>query len=213
VTTRVLVVEDHPLYRDALTSLVEGMGWEVAGAYADAESALDRAGDADLVVLDLGLPGVDGIDAARRFKDGHPGIAVLVLTMSDEPAVFGAALRAGADGYLVKGAEPEDIERALRGVLGGQAVYSQHLAAAVMAHPATRIPASAAAAFPSLTEREVEVLDLVAAGRSNAEIAASLFLSQKTARNHVSNIFTKLGCSRAEAIARGRDAGLGRGSG
>src|SRR5687768_2837443 len=109
MTPRVLVVEDHPLYREALTSLVESMGWEVAGAYADAESALERAGDADLVVLDLGLPGVDGIDATRRFKDGHPGIVVLVLTMSDEPAVFSAALRAGADGYLVKGAEPEDI--------------------------------------------------------------------------------------------------------
>jgi DNA-binding NarL/FixJ family response regulator len=210
MTTRVLVVEDHPLYRDALTSLIDGMGWEVAGAYADAESALDHAGDADIVVLDLGLPGVDGIDATRWLKERHPSLAVLVLTMSDEAAVFSAAVRVGADGYLVKGAEPEDIERALRGVLCGQAVYSRHLAAAVMTHPATRIPSSASAAFPSLTEREVEVLDLVAAGCSNAEIADSLFLSQKTARNHVSNIFTKLGCSRAEAIARGRDAGLGR---
>lgn len=208
---RVLVVEDHPLYRQAVCALVDGMdGWQVVGAYVEAEAALEHVAAADLLVLDLGLPGIDGIEATRRAKAANPALAVVVLTMSEEPAILTAALRAGAQGYLVKGAEPEDIERALRSVARGQVVFGEQIAAAVLAHAGRSSPASAAGAFPELTEREVEVLDLVAAGRSNAEIAAELFVSPKTARNHVSSVLTKLGTTRAEAIARGRDAGLGK---
>ena len=208
---RVLVVEDHPLYRQAVTSLVEQMdGWHVAGAYPDAESALPFAEDADLAVLDLGLPGVDGIEATRLFKSANPRIAVLVLTMSEEVPVLTAAVRAGASGYLVKGSEPEDIERALRSVARGQVVFGEQVAAAVLAQTARRSTVAAGAAFPLLSAREVEVLDLIAAGRSNAEIAESLVLSPKTAKNHVSSVLTKLGCTRSEAIAQARDAGLGR---
>ena len=205
------MVEDHPLYRQAVVSLVNGMdGWEVIGSHGAAESSVEQAAEADLIVLDLGLPGMDGLSAIRLFAEANPDAAVLVLTMSDEPAILAAAVRAGAQGYLVKGSEPDDIERALRGVASGQAIFGEQVAAAVLEQAARRVPAASDAAFPSLTQRETEVLDLIAAGRSNAEIAAILFVSPKTARNHVSNVLTKLGGSRAEAIARARDAGLGR---
>lgn len=206
---RVIVVEDHPLYRQAVTALVDGMsGWSLTGSYGDAESALPGAADADVVVLDLGLPGADGITATRLFLDINPSARILVLTMSEEPTALAAAIRAGARGYVVKGAEPEDIERALRGVVRGQVVFDASLAATALEH---RRPVAAGEwAFPTLTRREVEVLDLIAAGHSNSEIAEALVVSQKTARNHVSSILTKLGWTRSEAIARARDAGLGR---
>ncbi len=211
---RVLVVEDHPLYRQAVVSLISGMdGWEVTGAYGDATAALAHPEAADVIVLDLGLPDMDGITALRSFLAASPSSRVLVLTMSEEPTALTAAIRAGAHGYLVKGAEPEDIERALRGVARDQVVFDAALAAAALdtgSRDNGRPPAAIDLAFPMLTRREVEVLDLVAAGHSNTEIAEALVLSQKTARNHVSSILTKLGWTRAEAIARARDAGLGQ---
>jgi len=133
-----------------------------------------------------------------------------VLTMSEQTPVLTAAVRAGASGYLVKGSEPEDIERAMRAVAHGQVVFGEQVAAAVLAQAGRRTTVAAESLFPMLSGREVEVLDLVAAGRSNAEIAASLVVSPKTAKNHVSSILTKLGCTRPEAVARARDAGLGR---
>jgi DNA-binding NarL/FixJ family response regulator len=205
--TRVVVVEDHPLYRQAVVRLVDGIeGWSVVGEYADAESALERMPAADLVVLDLGLPGMGGLAAVAQFKEANPAVVVVVLTMSEEPAAVAAAMRAGAQGYLVKGSEPEDIERALVSAARGQAVFGAQVATAALHHASGR----AAPAFPQLTEREHEVLDLVAAGQSNQQIAAALFISPKTARNQVSSILTKLGCTRPELIALARDAGLGR---
>jgi DNA-binding NarL/FixJ family response regulator len=213
VTTRVLVVEDHPLYRSALVSLIAAMeGWEVVGAYGDAESAIADASPANVVLLDLGLPGMDGLAAIGALRAARPDCAVLVLTMNEEPSILTAAIRAGAHGYLVKGAEPEDIERALRGVARGQAVFGEQVAAALLAQAARRSPQAGLRSFPQLTAREVEVLDLVTAGRTNTEIAEALFVTPKTARNHVSAVLSKLGvASRTEAAARGRDAGLGGG--
>ena len=209
--TRVLVVEDHPLYRQAVVRLVDGIdGWHVVADVGDADAALARAGDADLAVVDLGLPGTDGLTAIRLLKRANPDLAVVVLTMSEEPTALVAAVRAGAQGYLVKGSEPDDIERALVAATRGQAVFGEQVAAAVLRQAsATTIPSP----FPQLSERETEVLDLLSAGRSNVEIAAALYLSPKTVRNQVSSILTKLACTRSEAIARGRDAGLGRGQG
>lgn len=211
-SVRVLVVEDHPLYRQAVTSLVDGIdGWRVIGACADAETALEHVPEADLVVLDLGLPGVDGIEAIRLFKGANPEVAILVLTMSHETPLLTAAVRAGAQAYLVKGSEPEDIERALRAVARGQVVFGEQVSDAVLAQAGRRTTMAADSLFPMLSRREVEVLELVAAGRSNAEIASSLVVSPKTAKNHVSSILAKLGCTRPEAMVRARDAGLGRG--
>jgi DNA-binding NarL/FixJ family response regulator len=213
MTTRALVVEDHPLYRAALVDLVETMdGWEVVGQFGDAEKAIAEGVEADVVLLDLGLPGMDGLSAIGALLARMPACSVLVLTMSEEPAMLTAAVRAGAKGYLVKGAEPEDIERALRGVARGQAVFGEQVAAALLAQAARRSPEAGMSAFPTLTAREVEVLDLLTAGRTNTEIAEALFVTPKTARNHVSTVLAKLNvASRTEAAARGREAGLGRG--
>lgn len=206
---RVLVVEDHPLYRQAITQLVTDMeGWEVVAACGDATTALAHAPGVDVVVLDLGLPDMDGTLALRALLDAAPSARVLVLTMSEDPTALAAAMRAGAHGYLVKGAEPEDIERGLRAVARNQMVLEAGLAAHLVDTP--RLPhATADLAFPMLTRREVQVLDLVASGLSNAQIADALVVSAKTARNHVSNVLTKLGWTRSEAIARARSAGLG----
>lgn len=213
--TRVVVVEDHPLYRDAVVSLVRGLaGYEVVGSHPAAESALAAAPDErpDVVVLDLALPGMDGITALSRFQSIDPAPSVLVLTMSEDPPVLAAALRAGARGYVVKGAEPDDIARALEGVARGQVVFGQEIATAALAQASGRAPSGPAAAFPGLTAREVDVLTLLAQGKGNADIAAVLFLSPKTVRNHVSTILGKLGvATRAEAVARARNAGFGAG--
>ncbi len=211
--TRVVVVEDHPLYRDAVVSLVRGLsGFEVVGSHPDAESALAAAAEErpDVVVLDLALPGMDGITALSRFQSMDPTPSILVLTMSEDPPVLAAALRAGARGYVVKGSEPDDIARALEGVARGQVVFGEQIAMAALAQASGRAPSGPGAAFPGLTAREADVLTLLAQGRSNADIAATLFVSPKTARNHVSSILSKLGtATRAEAVARARDAGFG----
>ena len=210
---RVMVVEDHPLYRDAVVSLTNRLaGFTVVGAYGDAESALSAAADdpPDVVVLDLALPGTDGVTALGRFRAMAPEPSVLVLTMSEDPAVLATAVRAGARGYVVKGAEPEDIALALQAVARGQAVFGAQVATAVLAQASARTQWAPGAAFPGLTTRELDVLDLLSRGRSNAEIAAVLFLSPKTVRNHVSTVLGKIGAStRAEAVARARDSGLG----
>ncbi len=214
--TRVVVVEDHPLYRDAVISLVRGLaGCELVGSHPDAESALVAAAEErpDVVVLDLALPGMDGITALSRYQSMDPAPAVLVLTMSEDPPVLAAALRAGARGYVVKGSEPEDIARALEGVARGQVVFGEHVARAALSQASGRAPSGPAASFPNLTTREADVLSLLAQGKSNADIAATLFVSPKTARNHVSSILGKMGAAtRAEAVARARDAGFGNGA-
>jgi DNA-binding NarL/FixJ family response regulator len=208
---RVVVVEDHPLFRRAVADLVDAMDdWRTVAEHADAESALDGIADADVAVVDVGLDGMDGVAAVSRFLAVNPSLKVLMLTMSSDPGTVAAALRAGALGYVVKGSEPEDIAAALRAVSRGQAIFGRPVADAVRVSAARAEPSRASASFPELSGRELEVLDMIAAGRSNAEIADLLFISPKTARNHVSAILTKLGCTRPEAVARGKEAGLGR---
>ncbi|MCV2490215.1 response regulator transcription factor [Geodermatophilus sp. YIM 151500] len=214
MTVRVLVVDDHPLYRDGLvTALASLTGVEVVGEAGDGAAAVERAVELapDVVVMDLNLPGLNGIEATRAIVARAPETAVLVLTMLEgEEPVF-AAMRAGARGYLLKGADRREIARALETVAHGEVVFSAGIAARVLAWFAggsTRPPAP----FPGLTDREREVLDLVAHGLTNPAIAQRLSLSEKTVRNHVSNVFGKLHVTdRGEAVARARDAGLGAG--
>jgi DNA-binding NarL/FixJ family response regulator len=211
-TVRVLVVDDHPLYREGLVGAISTMaGKEVVGEAGDGEEAvrLTAALEPDVVVMDLHMPGMNGVDATRAVTARHPEVAVLVLTMLEgDDSVF-AAVRAGARGYLLKGADRAEINRALDAVAHGEVVFSSSIAARVLAYFAGGGTA-AATPFPELTEREREILDLVARGLTNAEIARRLVVSDKTVRNHVSNVFTKLHVSgRAEAVARARDAGLG----
>jgi DNA-binding NarL/FixJ family response regulator len=166
----------------------------------------------DVVVMDLHMPGINGIDATRQITAERPGVAVLVLTMLDgDDSVF-AAMRAGARGYLLKGAGRAEIGRALTGVAHGEVVFSAGIASRVLAFFAAGPATPTLTPFPELTDREREVLDLVARGLTNAEIARWLVLSAKTLRNHVSNVFSKLRVAgRAEAVAQARDAGLGSG--
>ncbi len=212
---RVLVADDHPVFREGLAALLASVpGLVVVGTAADglAAVALAREEQPDVVVMDVQMPGMDGIEATRRITAESPHIGVVVLTMSEDDETVFQAMRAGARGYLLKGAGQEEILRAMRSVAAGEAVFGQALARRVADFFAgTASGPAAASPFPQLTAREEEILDLLAAGKSNPQIAQALFLSPKTVRNNVSNIFAKLHVAdRAEAIIRARDAGLGR---
>jgi DNA-binding NarL/FixJ family response regulator len=209
---RVLIADDHPLFRDGLAALLGASpDTELAGAAATGTEAVQLARQAqpDVVLMDLRLPGLNGIEATRQIVADSPHTAVVVLTMFDDDDSVFAALRAGASGYLLKGADQEQIRRAVHAAADGEAIFGAEIATRVLAYFTVQ-PAPASAPFPQLTDRERQVLELVAQGRSNTIIAARLQLSQKTIRNNVSNILVKLQVAdRAQAIVRARDAGLG----
>ncbi|MEW1979774.1 response regulator transcription factor [Citricoccus sp. NPDC079358] len=209
---RVLLADDHPVVRGGLSALLETLDGIVVVAEAEdgeaaiRETALHRP---DVVVMDLRMPGMDGMAATRRITAGFPGTSVLVLTMFDEDALIAAALSAGARGYLLKGADQAEIERAIRAVGSGDAIFSSGVAERVLRRVTPDAPVRA---LPQLTSRERDVTDLLAAGLSNAAIADQLSLATKTVGNHISAIFLKLGvATRAEAIVVARQAGLGQG--
>jgi DNA-binding NarL/FixJ family response regulator len=211
-STRILLADDHPLFRDGMAALLASLPHcEVVGEAANGEEAIRLAQrlQPDIVLMDLQMPGVNGIEATRRIVQTSPHIGVIVVTMfEDDDSVF-AALRAGARGYVLKGADQAEIVRTLEAVSRGEALFGPPIAARLMSFFATPRPQAQAALFPELTEREHEVLQLIARGRSNNDIAATLVISLKTVRNHVSNIFSKLQvASRAEAIVRAREAGM-----
>ncbi|MGN6301659.1 MAG: response regulator [Angustibacter sp.] len=210
---RVLVVDDHPLFRDGLAALLESVeAVEVGGTAADGVEALERVRELrpDVVVMDVQMPRLDGIEATRRMATEHPDVGVVVLTMSEDDGTVFAAVRAGGRGYLLKGAGQVEVVQAITTVAAGGAVFGAALARRIADFFAAG-PAGPAQAFPTLTAREREVLDLVAAGRSNAQIATTLYLSPKTVRNNVSAVLAKLHVAdRSEAIVRAREAGLGR---
>lgn len=210
---RVVVVDDHPVYRDGVAdALGDADDIDVVGTAADGEAAVAEVARLrpDVVLMDLRMPGGGGVPATAAIAAQHAGTAVVVLTMSDDDDSVFAALRAGARGYLLKEAEAADIARAVRAAARAEAVFGPRIADRVLAFFASSRARSAAVPFPELTDREREVLDLVAHGLPNAAIAARLFLSEKTVRNRVSDVLTKLhAASRAEAVALARDAGLG----
>ena len=209
---RVLIAEDHPAFRRGIELMLFDVDdLEVVGMAETGVRAVELAGSLfpDVVLMDLRMPDLDGIEATRRINLSTPAPAVVVLTMfEDDDSVF-AAMRAGARGYLLKGADQDEIVRAIRAVGAGEAIFGPEIATRVINHFAQG-SGSLAAVFPSLTEREREVLEMIAAGKGNAAIAHELMISLKTVRNHVSNIFTKLQVSdRAAAIVKARRAGLG----
>lgn len=213
---RVLVVDDHPVYRDGLVRLLSELGgFDVVGAAVDGQEAVAFAESLapDVVIMDLRMPRLDGIEATRQIAAASPHIGIVVLSMFEEDELVFAAVRAGARGYLVKDADDEQIGAVVRGIARGEAIFGPGTAQRLLdflAHlPPTRA-GNANVQFPQLTAREHDVLELLARGRRNTEIAEELFLSERTVRNYVSNIFTKLQVAdRAQAIAAARDAGIG----
>jgi len=185
---------------------------EIVGEAASGDEAIAQvlALQPDVVLMDLKMPGVNGMEATRRILYASPRIGVLVLTMFETDETVFAAMRAGARGYLLKDADQEEVLRAVKAVSRGEAIFSPAIAERLIHYFAALRPTTADLAFPQLTDREREILHLIAQGHSNSEIAEHLLLSIKTVQNHVSNIFSKLQVAdRAQAIVRARDAGLG----
>ncbi len=209
---RVLVVDDHPLFRFGVCTLLAAEpGIEVVGEASGGAGAIEASAALrpDVVVMDLHLPDLSGIQATRHIVTASPGTGVLMLTMADESESVFAAMRAGARGYLLKDAEPDEIIRAVQAVARREAIFGPDIANRVLGFFNQPPPANEPV-FPELTGREREVLALIAAGHSNGFIASTLCLSPKTVRNHISNVFAKLHVAdRAEAIVRAREAGLG----
>jgi DNA-binding NarL/FixJ family response regulator len=211
MSPRVLVVEDHPLFRRGVVALLEATeDLTVAGTASDGEEAVAAAARLrpDVVLMDLQLPGISGIEATRAIVSARPDVRVLVLTLfEDDDSVF-LALRAGARGYVLKDADEDDLTGAIRAVARGEAIFSRAVAERVLTFFAA--PRQPPAAFPELTDREREILSLIAAGHPNPSIARALALSPKTVANYVSAIFAKLQVAdRAAAMIRAREAGLG----
>lgn len=208
---RVLIADDHALFREGVqAALSDAHDMRVAGEAADGPSAVSQALSLapDVVLMDIHMPLLNGIEATRRIVGARPEIGIVMLTMlEDDTSVF-AAMRAGARGYLLKGADKAEVLRTIRAVASGEALFGSAIARRISLffERAARAPA----ALPELTEREREILAHIARGEGNAQIAERLAISPKTLSNHVSNIFAKLQVAdRAEAIARAKGAGLG----
>jgi DNA-binding NarL/FixJ family response regulator len=211
---RIVIADDHTLFREGLRALLSSIhDTEIVGEAATGDEAVAVAAEAqpDVLLMDIQMPGINGVEATRRIVRTSPHVGVIMLTMFDDDDLVFAALRAGARGYILKGADQSEVLRAIRAVAQGEALFGPAIAARLISYFSELRRDVASEAFPELTDREREILDLVAQGYNNPEIAGRLVLSPKTVRNHVSNIFSKLHVTdRAQAIIRARDAGLGQ---
>jgi DNA-binding NarL/FixJ family response regulator len=212
-TLRVLLVDDHPLFRDGLRMLLSALpDMEVVGEATGGAQAVELAAALrpDVIVMDIKMPGMSGIEATRHILAAAPATRILVVTMFEDDATVFTAMRAGARGYVLKDAEKDDMLRAIRGVGRGEGIFSPSIAARMVDFFNTAPPAASREAFPGLTSRERELLDLLARGASNAEIAQLLALSAKTVANYISTLLAKLQAADRAAVVRiARDAGLG----
>ena len=210
---RILIADDHPLFRDGMHGLLDSVpDTEVVGEAPSGEEAVSLAAilQPDVILMDIKMPGINGIAATREILAVSPHIGILMVTMlEDDDSVF-AAMRAGARGYVLKGANQADILLAIRAVARGEVIFGPGIARRLLRFFSTLRPPTLQRVLPNLSERETELLGLMAQGKSNQEIADQLGLTLKTVRNHVSNIFSKLQVAdRAQAILRAREAGLG----
>ncbi len=214
---RVMVVDDHRLFRDGLTALIDGADDTVVVAHAETGAeAIAKLGevDPDVILMDIMMPDMNGIEATRRITADHPDVSIVMLTMLEDDDSLFAAMCAGAQGYILKGADKAAVLRTVRAVARGEALFGPAIARRLTAFfQHTKGKGLSVSPFPELTEREREVLDLIAEGLGNSQIADRLYISNKTVSNHISNIFAKLQLSdRAQAIVAAREAGLGKGS-
>jgi DNA-binding NarL/FixJ family response regulator len=209
---RILIVDDHPLVRSGLRVLLSSEpAMNVVGEAADGEEAISRALELepDVILMDLHMAQINGIEATRQILRAQPRIGVLALTMLEDDDTVFAAMRAGARGYLLKGADEAEVVRAIHAVAHGEAIFSAAIAGRLIQFFAAVHPVAPAHLFPELTERERQILGMIAHGKSNADIAEELTLSPKTVSNHVSNIFAKLQVvDRAQAVLRAQQAGI-----
>jgi DNA-binding NarL/FixJ family response regulator len=210
---RILIADDHPLVRTGIQALLASVpDMTVVGTAATGEEAIAHAAELgpDIILMDLHMPGVNGIEATRRILQDRPSIGILVLTMLDDDDSVFAAMRAGARGYLLKGADQTEVLRAISVVAHGEAIFSPPIAQRLVQYFANMRPMLPPRAFPELTEREREILGFIAAGKTNTEIAQELSLTLKTVSNHVSNIYNKLQVvDRTQAALRAKEAGFG----
>ena len=213
-TIRVLVADDHAVFREGLRAVLSPEpDMDVVGEAATGKEAVVRAAELgpDVILMDIQMPGINGIEATRRILDASPHVGVVVLTMfEDDDSVF-SAMRAGARGYVLKGAPPSEILKVVRAVAGGEAHFGPEIGRRLVDFFSTPEAATPEDVLPELTARERDILGLIAQGQTNATIAARLFVSPHTVRNHITHIFAKLQVAdRAQAIIRAREAGLGR---
>lgn len=209
----VFIVDDHQFFRDGVRALLDAQpDMECAGEATTGEEAIRLSAEIqpDVVLMDIQMPGMSGVDATRQIVRSSPQVRVLVVTMFEDDHLVFAAMRAGARGYLLKGARHEDMVRAIRAVGSGDAIFSPEIATRLVSYFSALHPEQTSQVFPELSHREREILALLAQGCKNAEIAERLVVSPKTIRNYVSNIISKLQVAdRAQAILRAKDAGLG----
>ncbi|WP_141430618.1 response regulator transcription factor [Bacillus sp. 03113] len=209
----ILIAEDHPIYRDGLSNVLSFVEeFDVIGQAESGEEALVLVEQLkpDVVLMDINLPGINGIEATREISQNYPSVKVLILTMFDDDKSVFSAMKAGARGYLLKGAKQKEIMRAIYAIADGEAIFSPMIANRMMSYFQSIHANPADKAFPELTIREKEILDYMAKGFEVNKIAKQLGISPKTARNHISNILNKLQVTdKAEAILLAREAGLG----
>jgi DNA-binding NarL/FixJ family response regulator len=212
---RLFIADDHALFREGLRALLSATADIICvGEAATGDEALRQIDESrpDVVLMDINMPGINGIEATRRILRASPELGIIVVTMLEDDASIFAAMRAGARGYVLKGANHHELLQAIRAVAEGQVLFGPAVATRITQFFARALPNGAEEPLAELSQREREILDLIARHYTNPEIAQQLGISEKTIRNHVSNIFNKLQvATRAQAIERARQAGLGNG--
>ncbi len=210
---RILIVDDHTLFRDGVRAILKSVtGFKIVGEASTGEEAINKASSLapNLILMDIQMPDMNGVEATREILKTHPDIGIIILTMLEDDDSLFSALRAGARGYVLKGADKAEMVRSIRAVANGEALFGPAIATRLTKFFNPPEDKARESAFPELTDRELEVLELVANNHNNHEIAEILHITIKTVSNHISNIYNKLQVAdRSQAIYKARDAGLG----